>query len=241
VRLMKLDFLVWLALIKPIQTNKTNETEFMNFLKKHILNDFKLKILSLVLALMLWVAVAYMGESRMSIAVRVSAENLGRNLIISKMDPDEVLVTLDGPISILKNIRSRDVRIPLDLANVKEGRQVFSLNKDNVFRPEGLRVDAIKPDYVVIETDSIMEKRLKTVVKLDKKWMSMYAVKSWAPRYVTVEGSRDALKGRDSIVTLPVDGGFLSEEEEVDVGLDTKDMVVRRIVPDNIKVILRRR
>jgi YbbR domain-containing protein len=213
----------------------------MNLFRKYTVNDFKLKILSLVLALMLWVAVAYMGESRMSIAVRVSAENLGRNFIISKMDPDEVLVTLDGPISILKGIRARDVRIPLDLVNVKEGRQVFSLRKDNVFRPEGLKVDAIKPDYVVIETDSIVEKRLKTVVKLDKKWMGMYAVKSWAPRYVAVEGSSDTLKGRDSIATLSVDGSFMSDEEEVNVGFDMKDMVVRKIVPDNVKVILRRR
>jgi YbbR domain-containing protein len=213
----------------------------MDFFRRHILNDFKLKILSLVLALMLWVAVAYMGESRMSIAVTISAENLGRNYIISKMDPDEVLVTLDGPVSILKGIRARDVRIPLDLVDVKEGRQVFSLRKDNVFRPEGLKVDAIKPDYVVIETDSIMEKRLKTVVKLDKKWMGMYVVKSWSPRYVAVEGSNDTLKGRDSIVTLPVDGSFMSEEEDVNVGFDMKDMVVRKIVPDNVKVTLRRR
>jgi YbbR domain-containing protein len=213
----------------------------MDFFRRHIFNDFKLKILSLVLALMLWVAVAYMGESRMSIAVRVSAENLAKNLIVSKMDPDEVFVTLDGPISVLKGIRARDVRIALDVANLKEGRQVFNLYKDNVSRPEGLKVDAIKPEYVVIETDSLVEKRLKTVVKLDKKWTGLYVVKSWAPRYVTVEGSRDALKGRDSIATLPVDGSFMSEEEGVDVGLDMKDMAVRKIAPDNVRVTLRRR
>ena len=213
----------------------------MNFFRRYILNDFKLKILSLVLALMLWVAVAYMGESRMNIAVRLSAENLAKNLIVSKMDPDEVLVTLDGPVSVLKGIRARDVRIALDLTDVKEGRQVFSLYKENVSRPEGLKVEAIKPDYVVMETDSVMEKRLKTVVKLDKKWMGLYVVKSWSPRFVTVEGSRDTLKGRDSIMTLPVDGSFMSEEEEVDVGLDTKDVVVRKMAPDNVRVTLRRR
>jgi YbbR domain-containing protein len=213
----------------------------MDFIRRHIFNDFKLKILSLVLALMLWVAVAYMGESRMSIAVRVSAENLAKNLIVSKMDPDEVFVTLDGPISVLKGIRARDVRIALDVANLKEGRQVFNLYKDNVSRPEGLKVDAIKPEYVVIETDSLVEKRLKTLVKLDKKWTGLYVVKSWAPRYVTVEGSRDALKDRDSIATLPVDGSFMSEEEGVDVGLDMKDMAVRKIAPDNVRVTLRRR
>jgi len=213
----------------------------MDFIKRHIVNDFKLKILSLVLALMLWVAVAYMGESRMSISVRVSAENLDKEFIVSKMDPDEVLVTVNGPVSILKGIRARDVKIPLDLANVKEGRQVYNLQRDSVFVPKGIKVEEVKPDYVVIETDSIVEKRLKTVVKLDKKWMGMYAVKSWAPHYVAVEGSSSTLKGRDSITTLPVDGGFLSEEEEVMVGLDMKDIAARKIKPDSIRVILRRR
>ena len=194
-----------------------------------------------MLALMLWFAVSYMGESRMSLSVSVSAENLDRDWLVSKMDPDEVLVTVNGPVSILKGIRARDVKIPLDLANVKEGRQVYNLQRDNVFVPKGIKVEEVKPDYVVIETDSIMEKRLKTVVKLDKKWMGMYVVKSWTPRYVFVEGSRGDLKGIDSIATLPVDGNFLSEEEEVNVGLDIKDIVARKLIPDNIRVILRRR
>jgi hypothetical protein len=133
------------------------------------------------------------------------------------------------------------VKIPLDLANVKGGRQVYNLQRDSVVAPKGIKVEEVKPDYVVIETDTIMEKRLKTIVKLDKKWMGMYVVKSWTPRYVTVEGSRDALKGIDSIATLPVDGSFLSEEEEVNVGLDINDLVVRKLIPDDIRVILRRR
>jgi YbbR domain-containing protein len=213
----------------------------MNLIRKYILKDFKLKILSLMLALMLWFAVAYMGESRMSLSVRVSAENLGKNFLVIKMEPDEVLVTISGPVSILKSIRARDVKIPLDLANVKGGRQVYNLQRDSVVAPKGIKVEEVKPDYVVIETDAIMEKRLKTIVKLDKKWMGMYVVKSWTPRYVIVEGSRDALKGIDSIATLPVDGSFLSEEEEVNVGLDIKDLAVRKLMPDDIWVILRRR
>ena len=107
----------------------------MNLIRKYIFKDFKLKILSLMLALMLWFAVAYMGESRMSLSVRVSAENLGKDFLVSKMEPDEVLVTINGPVSILKSIRARDVKIPLDLANVKGGRQIYNLQRDSVVAP----------------------------------------------------------------------------------------------------------
>jgi hypothetical protein len=212
----------------------------MNLITGYILKDFKLKVLSLVLASMLWLAVSYMGESKMSISVRVSADNLSRDLIVSKMGAEEVLVTLNGPVSILKDIRARDVGVSLDLSKVKEGRYVYDLQKNNVRVPKGIQVEEVKPDYVVVEIDRIIEKRLKTVVKLENKWMGMYSIKYWAPHHVSVEGSGDALKDINFIETIPVDGNFISEEETVDVSLNTKDLTIRKIKPDTIKVILKK-
>jgi hypothetical protein len=211
-----------------------------DLISKYLFKNFKLKALSLVLASMLWLAVSYMGESRMNISVRVSADKLSRDFIVSKMDTDEVLVTLKGPVSILKDIRGRDVGVSLDLSNMKEGRYVYDLQKNNVRIPKGIQVEEVKPDYVVIEIDGTMEKRLKTVVKLEKKWADMYSIKSWSPRYVNAEGSGKALNNIDFIETVPVDGNFISGEETVDVPLDTKDLTVRRVKPDTIKVILRK-
>ncbi|MCX5813036.1 MAG: CdaR family protein [Proteobacteria bacterium] len=212
----------------------------MNFITGYIFKDFKLKALSLVLASMLWLAVSYMGESRMSISVRISADKLSRDLIVSKIGAEEVLVTLNGPVSILKDIRARDVGVSLDLSNVKEGRYVYDLQKNNIRVPKGIQIEEVKPDYVVVEIDGTIEKRLKTIVKLEKKWMGMYSIKSWAPHYANAEGSRGALNNVDVIETVPTDGNFISEEETIDVPLDTKDLIIRKIKPDTIKVILRR-
>jgi hypothetical protein len=212
----------------------------MNFITKYILKDFKLKALSLVLASMLWLAVSHMGVSKMSISVRVSTDKLSRDLIVSKMDTDEVLVTLNGPVSILKDIRARDIGISLDLSNVKEGRYVYDLQKNNVRAPKGIQVEEVKPDYIVIEIDGTKEKTLKTIVKLEKKWIGMYSIKSWTPHYVNVEGSGNALKNVESIETIPVDGNFVSVEETIDVPLDAKNLIIRKVKPDIVKVILRR-
>ena len=43
-----------------------------------------------------------------------------------------------------------------------------------------------------------------------------------------------------SIETIPVDGNFMAEEEIVEISLDIKDMLVKRIKPETIKVVLRR-
>ena len=76
----------------------------MDFVKRYILNDWKLKGLSLVLAIMLWFAVSYVGESKLSVSVPVLPANLEKDFMIKNMDVEGVLVMISGPVSVLKNL-----------------------------------------------------------------------------------------------------------------------------------------
>ena len=176
----------------------------------------------------------------MSFSVKIGVDKLGKEFIIKKIENEEVLITVDGPVSILKGIRARDIRLTLNLSDVKEGRHVFTLQETDVQIPKGVKVEALKPDFVAIELDRIMEKRLRTIITLDKKWTGVYRVKSWSPQYTFVEGSKESLEKIHSIETIPVDGNFMADEEIVEVPLDIKDMLVRKIKPETIKVVLRR-
>jgi YbbR domain-containing protein len=212
----------------------------LSSLKKYLLKDFKLKVLALILAAMLWFAVSNMGESKMSFSVKIGVDKLSKEFIIKKIENEEVLITLDGPVSILKAIRTRDIKLIIDLSNVKEGRHVYNFQTTDVQIPKGVKVDELKPDFVAIELDRAIEKKLQTVVKLDKKWTGIYRVKSWTPLFIFVEGSKESLDLVDSIETIPVDGNFLGEEETVEISLDTRDMVIRKLKPETVKVVLRR-
>ena len=212
----------------------------LDLLKKYIFRDFKLKVLSLILAAMLWFAVSYMGESKMGFSVKIGVDKLGKEFIIKKIENEEVLITVDGPVSILKGIRARDIRLTLNMSDVKEGRHVFTLQETDVQTPKGVKVEALKPDFVAIELDRIMEKRLRIVVALDKKWTGIYKIKSWLPQYVLVEGSKETLEKIHAIETISVDGNFMADEETVEVPLDIKDMLIRKIKPETIKIVLRR-
>lgn len=212
----------------------------LDLLKKFIFKDFKLKVLSLVLAAMLWFAVSYMGESKIGFSVKIGVDKLGKEFIIKKIENEEVLITVEGPVSILKGIRARDIRLTLNLSDAKEGRHVFTLQETDVQTPKGIKVEALKPDFVAIELDRIIDKRLRTIVALDKKWTGVYKVKSWSPQYAFVEGSKESLEKIYSIETIPVDGNFMANEEIIEVPLDIKDMLVRKVKPETIKVVLRR-
>ena len=99
----------------------------MDFARKYILNDWKLKGLSLVLAVMLWFAISYVGESKLSVSVPVLPANLEKDFMIKSMDADDVLVMISGPVSALKNLRPKDVKVPLDVGELKNGRHIVNI------------------------------------------------------------------------------------------------------------------
>jgi YbbR domain-containing protein len=212
----------------------------MSFIRTYILNDWKLKGLSLVLAVMLWFAVSYKGESKLSVSVPVVPSNLEKDLMIKSMDTEDVLVVINGPVAALKNLRPKDVKVPLDVGELKSGRHIVNIQNSDIVVPKGIKVEAVKPDYVVLEIERTLEKRLKTVVKLDNKWKNLYSVKSWYPQYVTVEGPKVSMEKIDAIETVSIDGNFMAVEEELDVALDTKGMLIQKLRPETIRVIIRR-
>jgi YbbR domain-containing protein len=212
----------------------------MDFVRKYIINDWKLKGLSLVLAVILWFAISHVGESKLSVSVPVLPANLEKDFMIKSMDNEDVLVMISGPVSVLKNLRPKDVKVSLDLGELKNGRHIVNIQKTDIVVPKGVEVEAVKPGYVVIEIERTLEKRLKTVVKLDNKWKALYSVKSWYPQYVTVEGPKVSIEKIEAIDTVPIDGNFMALEEELDVALDTKGLLIRKVRPETIRVIIRK-
>ncbi len=208
--------------------------------KKYLLYEIRLKALALMLALMLWFSMTYVGESKMGFLVPVSFENLGRGMIVRETDTRNVMITVNGPLSVLKNLKADDIKVSLNLARAREGRQIFSIRKGDVIVPSGLKVEDARPDYVVAEVDKIVEKHLRIIVKLDKKVANTYEVASWRPAYAEVEGPRELLERETVLETLPVNGNFTRQQEVVKVPLNAKSLEARRVDPAFVMVVLRR-
>lgn len=219
---------------------RLREKDGRTFVRKYLFNDIRLKAMALVLAIMLWFSMTYLGESKMVFSVPISFENLNKTMVLKEADTRDVLITIDGPVSILKNLRAHDVFAPIDLSGIKEGRQVIATRKSDISLPNGLKIESIKPDYVVVEIDKIVEKQVRTVVKLDSKWAGIYEISSWSPGYVRVEGPRELLDKLTSVETIPVDGEFRHSQEVCNVPLNLKSLEVKRARPETVRVVLTR-
>jgi hypothetical protein len=212
----------------------------MELIKRYVLKDAKLKLLSLALAVLLWFAISYVGESKVSVRVPVSLNSPGETYMITAIDSEDVLVTIEGPVSTLKNMKARDIKVRIDPSNLREGKHTLNLLKGDIEVPKDIHVEQVKPDTISVEVDAVIEKKVKIVVKLDKKWTGLYRVKTWGPLYVMAEGAKGSLSDKTIIETQPVDGNFQNDEEEILMALNTKGMILKRLKPDSVKVILRR-
>jgi hypothetical protein len=210
------------------------------FARKYLFKNTRLKVMALVLSVMLWFSMTYLGESKMVFSVPISFENLSKTSVLRDADNRDVLITLNGPVSLLKNLRARDITAPLDLVNVKEGRQVLAIKKSDITVPAGMKIESIKPDYVVVDIDKIVEKELRTVVKLNSKWAGIYQVSSWQPRRVRVEAPRELLDKSEAIETIPVDGDFTRQQEVQKVPLNLRSVEGKRARPGSVRVVLRK-
>ncbi len=211
----------------------------MNF-KKYILENWKLKLLSVALATMLWFVVYLIGETKKEVSVPVSIVNLSRNYVIMKTDNAKVSITLNGRVSVLKDMKENDVKVSLNLSNIQEGEDVFNISKSNVQIPRGVQIGDIRPSSIKIDVDRIIEKKVKTEVKLDRRWIGEYEVKSWSPDYVLAQGPNRIWEKKTFIETLPVNDELKHAEEIVTVPLNVEGLQASTIKPDTVKVILKR-
>jgi YbbR domain-containing protein len=230
--------------VLPIQYEAFNIAFYggfeLDYIKKYIMSNTRLKILSLLLACMLWFATTYLGESHVTMAIPVQLANLNRNCVTRAVDTRELLVTLNGPLSLLKNVKPGDVSLVIDLSKAREGRQIVTVRKSDIVVPKGIRVEEVRPDYVVLEVDRTVEKYLPIIVKLDEKLAKEYSVLSWSPQHVLVEGSKQVLEDREAVETVPITSELLNRKDAVETGLNTKELCAKKVSPDTVKVVLKK-
>lgn len=209
-------------------------------LRNFVLDNWKLKLLSLLLATMLWFVVYLMGETKKEISVPVTTVNLRKDTVLMKMDSTTVDITLTGRVSVLRDVKANDIRVSLDLSRVQEGENIFNISKGNVQIPRGVQIDEIRPTSVKIDIDTVIEKRLKTSVRLSERLFGKYDVQSWSPAFVTVRGPRRIIEVETEVKTIPVNTDIKRQEETVNIPLDTEDLNACRVTPDVIRVTLRK-
>jgi hypothetical protein len=165
-----------------------------------------LKLFALGLGTLIWFLVVGADQMDMTLTVPVEVLNLPKNLVISGPPQKEVQVTLRGPRSIMQEMRSRSLSLPLDLAKAKPETLIISADSLALPLPSGIAVVRMQPASLTLCIDQFAQKHLPVTAETEGKPAPGYILKelSLSPDRILVSGPKKLLEGQQNLKTHPV-------------------------------------
>ena len=198
----------------------------------------RLKVLSVVIAAMLWLMVS--GERVVERVLRAPVEfqNLPTGLEIVGNPPDTVEVRLRGSSGALSRLGQADLSTVLDLHTARPGRRLFHLTPTQVNKPYGIEVVQVGPSTVMMEFENSGVKTVPVQPDVDGKAAPGFEVVKVTSEPATVEvaGPESALKKLTAAVTEPVSVENESRTVHETVTIGVQDSSLRLKVPQSAVV-----
>ncbi len=171
-----------------------------------LLENWVLKVLSLVFALVLWFFV--MGERKLERGYNgpLELKNLPVGLMVANEVPSLVDVRISGPRTLLVNLGPTELSIVVDLKGLKPGVTTFRRLEERVNLPGGLRVTRLSPSFVDVKLERVKTREVPVKVALVGEPAAGYRVGRVlaTPLRVHVEGAEGEIKDVREIGTEEV-------------------------------------
>lgn len=211
----------------------------MNFIRKYLLRNLHLKLLSLVGAVLLWSAIA--NESPVEVMLRAPLEfrNTPAAMEVSTEAPTSVLVRVRGSAGTVRQLTPADLAVSLDLAELRgPAERSFTLSASDMHVPFGVRVMQIVPSQVVMRLEARAVRDLPITPRLVGRFAPGYALAGCevAPPTVRVVGPASHVNVLDSATTDPVDVTGVIARTQIWANTFVPDPLVRIVNNQTVRV-----
>src|SRR6202140_5771815 len=170
------------------------------------IHNIGLKLISLALAIGLWLGVARNPIAEVEMRIPIEFQNLPDNLEIDSASFTEAHVRVRGPERIIHQLQPSDVRAEVSLATVKPGERTFDL-ADRIRVPQDLEVVQIIPGQFQLSFDERATRKIEVAPRVIGTFASGVRMAQTIadPQYVTITGPRRRVEAVDGALTDPVD------------------------------------
>lgn len=207
-------------------------------LKKTLLQNFRLKILSLALAVTMWWLLMGEEKAEMGIRVPLNLANLPPATIITNEVVHEINVRVSGTQNLIRGLPKMNTSINFDLSEIKIGRSEYQIFPEMIRLPRGLKVIGISPSIFDIELEPTIERTLPievTIVGEPAKGYKVSDIKP-VPAMVKLEGARSELKDLKVVSTAAVEVSGMKDALEREVSLNLSSLHLNNVETNLVKV-----
>ena len=171
-------------------------------------DNFGMKVLSLGLAVALWVVVLTEQKAEVILNVPLDVGQIPRTLMVVNDPVEYVALKVRGPRSLVGTLSPNEVTLRGTLAQaLKEGENVLNLRPEEFQVPRGIEVLSVSPGRIRLVLEAVDQRRLEVIPKFRGEPAKGHALGKVrvTPKEVRVVGPQGELKRLSHAFTRPID------------------------------------
>jgi YbbR domain-containing protein len=209
------------------------------FFRRWVLHNFWLKILSLVLATGLWLAIAPDQEpAEVAVRVPIEFQHVPAHLEISSVTIPEAQIRVRGPERVIRDLRSTDIHADLDLADAKPGDRTFDLTAQQIRHQRELRVVQVVPGQVHLSFDTRLTRDVEIRPRVTGNFLAGEQIAKVLvdPDKITITGPKHHVEMMDAATTDPIDASGTRTQATFVTNVYVADALVQVVQPTPVRV-----
>jgi YbbR domain-containing protein len=210
----------------------------MEFFRRYVINNLGLKLLSLAIAALLWMAIAVEPRPEVAITVPIEFHNSPDSLEISSETIPQVQVLVKGPSGIVHSLGPSEVHAVIDLNSATPGEHTYDLFSSRVRVPRDVEVLQVIPSQFRISFDTRATRKVDVRPRVIGATAPGFRMENVTvdPPTVTLVGPQKRVDAIESVITDPVDASGVMGRATFNTHVYVSDPLVRLANPSVVRV-----
>jgi YbbR domain-containing protein len=212
----------------------------MDLMRRWVLHNFWLKVLSLLIATGLWLAISPDQEpAEVAIRVPIEFRDVPQGLEISSATIPEAQIRVRGPERLIRDLRSTDVHAELELVDAQAGDRTFDLTAQQIRHQRELSVVQVVPGQVHLSFDTRLT---RDDVEIHPRVTGVFVAGEQIakvlvdPERITITGPRHHVETLDAATTDPIDASGTRTQATFVTNVYVADALVQVVQPTPVRV-----
>lgn len=212
----------------------------MNFLRQYVLHNLGLKLVSIALAIGLWLVVSRDPVAEVAVTVPIEFHRIPENVEISSEKIPEAQIRLRGPERLISRLQASDVHPEIDLGGMNPGERTFDLTSQDVHQPNGLEVVQVVPSQFQLSFDTRLVRQVEVKPRVIGTFAAGYRIARIVaePGAVSVAGPKKRVEATEAATTDPVDATGTTASAVFVTHAYVADPLVQVVHPGPVRVTI---
>jgi YbbR domain-containing protein len=208
------------------------------FLRRHVVHNFVLKLIAIAIAIGLWLAVAHDPIAEVALDVPIEFRHIPGSLEIASESVPQAQIRVRGPERVIHRLVPQDVHAEIDLSSARPGERTFDLTAQQVNAPHELDVVQVVPSQFQVTFDTRLSRQVEIRPRVVGQFAEGYRISRVTsdPARIGISGPTSRVKSVEVAITDPIDVSGLMTEGTFTTHAYVPDPLVQVMHPGPVHV-----